>query len=564
MKFNLTDKDINLLKVVSQVAAGFSLIIALTMIFSLIQLKTIKPLDSPALLSLKEQYDKDPANSSLAAQVRAMDLMARKAYFSSRWQIETGSYLLIAGAVIFVFFQRLISDNEKIKPVLPGPKQEQSAQSEKIRKYLLFTASVISVAAIAASFILRSELPDPLRKSLLTGDSERKGNNTAPEPDKTNFPFFRGQDSRGIAGGSGYPVEWDGPTNKNIGWKIKLPKAGKSSPVIWDDKIFVTGAEGNQCDVYCIDKKSGSILWTGSANSIPGEPSELPKMDREAGLAVSTAATNGNVVCAIFANGDLICFDMEGKQKWAKNIGVPESSYGYSSSLLIFDNLLLVQYDSNAKISLIGFDLDTGDQKWETLRKGRTVWSSPVLAYFGGTPQVVLNGNPAVSSFDALTGKQLWSIECMSGDVAPSVAVNSTMAYAVTDYAKLTAIKPGTGASIAWEDNTFTPDVSSPVATDDYLFLSTGNGDVACYNAEKGDTLWTHYFQDQFYASPIVADEKVYLLDRSGVMHIVDAGSVFKPIAESALGEAADCTPAFSEKKIYIRGRKNLYCIAKD
>ena len=399
MKFNLSDKDINILKVVSQVSGGFSLIVALTMIFSLIQLYTIKPLDSPALLSVKEQYDKDPANPSLAAQVRAMDLMARKAYFSSRWQVETGSYLLLAGAIIFILCQRLISENEKIKPVLPGAKPQISAQSEKIRKYLLITASVISVAAIGASFILRSQLPDLSSRSSVAGESGKSGSSKAPKPDKTNFPFFRGQDSRGIAGGSGYPTEWDGNTGKNIEWKIQLPAEGKSSPVIWDNKIFVTGAEGNKGDIYCIDKKSGSLLWTGSAINIPGESSELPKMDREAGLAVSTAATNGKVVCAIFANGNLICLDMDGKQIWAKNIGVPESSYGYSSSLLIYDNLLLVQYDSNTKISLIGFDLNTGDQKWETIRQGRTVWSSPVLAYFGGTAQVVLNGNPCCQQF---------------------------------------------------------------------------------------------------------------------------------------------------------------------
>jgi outer membrane protein assembly factor BamB len=564
MKFNLSDKDISIIRVVSQVAGGFSLIVALTMIFSLVQLKTIKPLDSPALLSLKEQYDRDPGSSELAAQVRAMDLMARKAYFTSRWQVETGSYLLLAGALIFILCQRIISENEKIKPLIPGPKSDTSARSEKIKRYLLATASFISVAAIAASFILRSELPDPSGRKVTTGDSGRKSSGTAPKPDKTNFPFFRGQDSRGIAGGSGYPTQWDGPGGMNIGWRTELPGEGKSSPVIWDEKIFLTGVDNDVCHVYCIDKESGSILWTGTAANIAGEPSDVPDMDREAGMAVSTAATNGKVVCAIFANGNIICLDMDGNQKWAKNIGLPENIYGYSSSLLIYENLLLVQFDSNEKISLIGFDLDTGDQRWETLRQGRAVWSSPVLAYFGGAPQVVLNGNPSVCSFDAVTGKQLWTVECMSGDVAPSVAVNSTMTYAVTDYAKLTAIKSGSGASIAWEDNTFTPDVSSPVATDEFLFLSTGNGDVACYNTEKGDTLWTHYFQDQFYASPIIADEMVYLLDRSGVMHIVEAGSEFKLISEAALGETADCTPAFSDKKIYIRGSKNLYCIKKD
>ena len=287
-------------------------------------------------------------------------------------------------------------------------------------------------------------------------------------------------------------------------------------------------------------------------------------MDQEAGLAVSTAATNGKVVCAVFANGNLICFDMNGKQKWSKNIGVPESSYGYSSSLLIFENLLLVQFDSNVKLSISGFDLETGDQKWETLRTGHAVWSSPVLAYFDGKPQLIINGNPNVSSYDPSSGKELWTVECLTGDVAPSVAVNSTMAYAVTDYAKLAAIKPGTGASIVWQENTFTPDVSSPVATDKFLFVSTGNGDVACFNSAKGDTLWTHYFMDQFYASPIIADDMVYLLDRSGVMHIVKAKSEYQLVAESSLGERTDCTPAFSDKKIYIRGKKNLYCISKN
>jgi len=560
----LTEKDISVIKVVCQIAAGFTFIVALTMIFSLIQLKTINPLDNPVLLSVKDQYDKDPANAQKAEQVRAMDLLARKAYFSSRWQVETGSYLLLAGAVIFIFCQRLITVHEKLNPVLPGAKQDSSILLKKGRKSLLITASAISVTAIIASFILRTDLPGPSLQFGTSSEPEEKGKETAPKPDKSNFPFFRGQDSRGIAGGTGYPTDWNGVEGRNIYWKIQIPKPGKSSPVIWGDKIFLTGAQGMECEVYCIKKKTGDILWTGSASNIPGEPAVLPKMDRDAGLAVSTVATNGKEVCAIFANGNLICFDFDGNKKWAKNIGVPESSYGYSSSLIIYEDLLLVQFDSDVKISLIGFDIKTGTQKWETLRQGRAVWSSPVLAYFDGIPQLILNGNPLVSSYDLSTGKELWSVACMSGDVAPSVAVNSTMAYAVTDYAKLTAIKPGKVASKIWEDNTYTPDVSSPVATDDFLFISTGNGDVACYNSEKGDTLWTHYFMDQFYASPIIADNMVYLLDRSGVMHIVNAALKFQLVAESSLGEGADCTPAFSDKKIYIRGKKNLYCISKN
>lgn len=564
MKINITEKEISILKVISQISMGFALLVAMTMIFTFVQLKVVKPLDNPILLTVKEQFDRDPGGGEKAEQIRAMDLMARKAYFSSRWQVETGSYLLLAGIIIFVICQRIIADNEKPAPVLTETKPDAEKSRNRNRKFIVSSVSLIFILAVISSFLLRASLPDLSEKSKAVEAKASGGSGGTFKPDKTNWPSFRGQDSRGIAGGSDYPTEWDAASGKNIGWKIEIPGRGKSSPVVWDDKIFITGARDRICEVYCINKKDGKILWTGTASDITGEPAELPRTDPEAGLAVSTVTTNGKLVFAVFANGNLVCFDIDGNKKWAKNIGVPESSYGYSSSLLIHENTLLLQFDSDVKVSLIGFDTETGDQKWETLRKGHPVWSSPVLANFNGTPQLIINGNPSVSSFDPSSGKVLWEIECMSGDVAPSVAVNGSMAYAVTDYAKLVAIKPGNTPVINWEDNTFTPDVSSPVATDKYLFLSTGNGDAACYNAEKGDTAWTHYFQEPFYASPIIADEKVYYLDRGGKMHIVDANGTFKLIAESEIGEATDCSPAFSDKSIYIRGRKNLFCITKN
>src|SRR5450759_1141841 len=143
MKLKLTEKDISFLKVVSQVAGGFTLIVALTMIFSLVQLKTINPLDNPVLLSVKDQYDKDPSNAAKAEQVRAMDLMARKAYFSSRWQVVTGSYLLIAGVVIFIICQRMIAESEKLKPVVADTKPDSALIRGKNRKYLISAAAFI-------------------------------------------------------------------------------------------------------------------------------------------------------------------------------------------------------------------------------------------------------------------------------------------------------------------------------------------------------------------------------------------------------------------------------------
>jgi outer membrane protein assembly factor BamB len=566
----LEEKDLKIIRGISTGAGIFTLIVALTMLLSIIQLKSMDPLDNPAISSIKEEYDKDPESAIKAEQVRALDLMSRKAYFSSRRQVETGSYLLIAGAVIFILCQRLIAGSEKSVPSIPGERQDQVSGKVRYTKYLAGTVAVLTVAAIISSFMLRSNLPDLSGNNTAKAgktkdkkeDSNRKSDADNFKPDETNYPFFRGQDGRGIAGGSGYPVDWNGESGTNIKWKTKVPKNGKSSPVIWGDKIFVTGAEGTDCEVYCINKNTGEIEWSVSASGIPGEPEVEPETDFETGIAASTAATDGKSVCAIFGNGNLVCLDMEGNRKWAKNIGTPANVYGYSCSVIMYDGILIVQFDSNEKVSMMGFDTGSGDLKWETLRRGRASWASPVISTFNGEPQVIINGNPEVTAFNAVTGNELWSIEVLAGDVAPSLALNSKMVYAVTDYARLAAIKPGPGPTIVWEDNMFTSDVSSPVATENYLFIATGNGDVACYDAIAGDTLWTHYFMDQFYASPVIAEEKVYILDRSGVMHIVKAGPKFEIIAEPALGEPSDCTPAFSDKNIYLRSRNNIFCIS--
>jgi len=560
MKFS--EKEIRIFKGISLVSGVFTFVIAITMIFSLIQLKTINPLDSPSLQSIKEQFDRDPDNRDKAEQVRAIDLMARKAYFSSRWQVETGSYLLLAGAFVFVVFQRLVAGSEKPPRSLQPGKPDIDSERIRNRRYLVISAGAVTIIAVVSSFVLRTELPAPGRSSAITETTEPPVVLTGIEqPGDVNYPFFRGEGSRGIAGGAGFPTEWNGTEGRNIKWKIAVPKPGQNSPVIWGEKLFITGAVNGECEVYCINKNTGEILWTGSASGFPGASSAVPESDADAGMAVSTAAVSENEVCAIFGNGNIVCFDHDGELKWAKNIGVPESTYGYSSSLVIYDKLLLVQYDSQDKITLSGFELNTGEMKWETIRSGRPVNSSPVLATFNGQPQLLINGNPNVSSYDPVDGKELWSLPGVSGDVAPSLAVNSEMVYTATDYYKIIALKPGRNGSKVWEDNTFTPDVSSPVANEDYLYIATGYGDVACYNAETGDTLWSHYFEESFYASPVIGDNKVWMLDRSGIMHVVEAGSTLKILSSSPLGERSDCTPAFSEKKIYIRGRSNLYCI---
>jgi outer membrane protein assembly factor BamB len=563
MKFS--EKQVRIFKGISLVSGVFTVVIAITMLFSLIQLKIMDPINSPSLQSVKEQFDRDPDNKDKAEQVRAIDLMARKAYFSSRWQVETGSYLLLAGAFVFVLFQRLIAGSEKPAKSWRPDKPDIGLERSRNRRYLVVSAGAVTILAIISSFVLRKELPAPGRSSPVSENTVQSVVvSESYQPEEVNFPFFRGEGSRGIAGGTGYPTEWNGTAGNNIKWKTAVPKPGKNSPVIWGDKLFLTGAENANCEIYCINKKTGETIWTSSGSGFPGASSEAPESDSEAGMAVPTAAVSEKEVCAIFGNGNLVCFDHDGKLKWGKNIGVPRCTYGYSASLVIYDKLLLVQYDSQDKITLSGYELSSGELKWETIRSGRPVNSSPVLATLDGQPQLLINGNPNVSAFDPVSGKELWSLPGVSGDVAPSLAVNSKMVFAAQDYFNVIALKPGKAGATVWQDNTFTPDASSPVANDKFLFIATGSGDVACYDSEKGDTLWSHYFEEPFYSSPIIADDHVYLLDRAGVMHIVKAGSEFQLVATSPIGERTDCTPAFSEKTIFIRTKSNLYCISNN
>lgn len=609
----ISDTNRRLLRVTGYISGMFTLFVALTMIFGYIQLQTVKPLENPALVFLKDQYDKNPASIDLKEQVRSLDLMARRAYFTTRWQIETGTYLLLAGAALFAVCQQLLARSRKIRPGMPGEPTDIAGSKKISRLYLGISATIVIIAALLVSLSMRKMLPDPLpvedelisagisktavkpvqgavRETVtnetgelaevpvesgdlpvLEANTDKPATLPATPENLTasyhgngiNWPFLRGPGGRAAIEDTGYPVKWNGPAGTNILWKSKTPGKGYSSPVIWGDKLFVTGADDNGGGIYCYNKKTGALLWTGRAANIPGEPAEPPATSEDTGLAAPTAATNGNVVCAIFATGNLICLDMDGNTRWAKNIGVPENHYGHSSSLIIHQNILLVQYDHFRSKSLIGFDLNNGNKLWETPRKVAISWASPVLAVFDGVTQVILTSEPSVTSYDPSTGKELWSVNCMGGEVGPSIGVNSRYVFAANEFAKLVAIKPGPGAEIIWEDNQYLPEVSSPAATEEFVFIATSFGAVAAYNAATGNLAWDHDFDYGFYSSPILVGKNIYLTDQAGVTMIFKATGSFSLVAESPLGEKAVCTPAFSENRIYIRGEENIYCIGK-
>jgi outer membrane protein assembly factor BamB len=272
-------------------------------------------------------------------------------------------------------------------------------------------------------------------------------------------------------------------------------------------------------------------------------------------------AVDGNRVYAIFATGDVIAFDLEGNKVWGRNLGVPNNHYGHSSSLQVWDNKLVVQYDTNTKGRMLALNTSTGETIWDVTRPVHISWASPALIEVEGKIQVVTTADPYISGHDLETGAEIWKVEAMMGEVGPSVAYDDGLVYATQEYARTVGIKPEPGAAFIWEDDEYLSEASSPVAYDGLLWIATSYGVLVCYDAKTGTKQWEKEFNEGFYSSPMVADGKLYIIDMGGMMHIFKADRSGTLIGASPLGEGGFALPVFADGTLYLRGTEHLFCI---
>lgn len=374
------------------------------------------------------------------------------------------------------------------------------------------------------------------------------------------YPSFRGPNGLGISDRKSIPTSWNGAAGENVLWKIKIPLEGYNSPVIWGNQIFITGANKDKQSVYCYELNSGNLIWE---TDIPQASTGKIKPTEDTGFAAPTVSTDGRKVCAIFATGDISGLDMDGNKLWTKNLGTPDNHYGHSSSLLVWKDKLFVQFDTNKAGKVLALNTSSGETIWETPRSSKISWASPILADLGDHMELILSSSPQVAAYDPETGKELWSLDCLSGEIGPSPGFLDGVVFAANEYANLVAIKPGSPAQILWESNEYLPEVASPVAINGQLYIATSYGVIACFDTKTGEMIWEYEGDQGFYSSPIIADGKVYFMDMDGVMHIFSLDKTMKLIGTSELGERSVSTPAFADGKILIRGYEHLYCIGK-
>ena len=405
-----------------------------------------------------------------------------------------------------------------------------------------------------------------LSENELSGtDSEADAASDYPsiEEFRENWPGFRGPEGNGIVYQSGFPTEWDGASGKNIIWTTAIPKPGFNSPIIWQNRLYMAGADETSQVVYAFDIQDGALAWQTEIKDVPGSPVQPPRVTNDTGLAAPTMATNGKYLFVIFATGDMACLNFDGSVIWTKNLGPPDNHYGHASSLITWRNLVLVQYDNNTSRQLLALNDQNGSVVYTTVRDVQISWASPILVDTGDRMELILNSNPFVIAYNPQNGQELWRVACMEGEVAPSPAYDYSdgTVFAVNEFAVLAAIKLNGNPEISWTYEDDLSEVASPVAADGLLFVPTSFGVVSCFDNKNGDRYWYHEFEDGFYSSPIIVQNLVYLMDVKGIMQIFAAEKDFKLIHQSPLGEKAMTIPAFYNERIYIRGDENLYCI---
>ncbi|MEK6793679.1 MAG: PQQ-binding-like beta-propeller repeat protein, partial [Spirochaetota bacterium] len=371
-----------------------------------------------------------------------------------------------------------------------------------------------------------------------------------------HWPNFRGPYGQGNAYGATPVTSWDGKAGRNIRWKTPVALEGKSSPIVWGSKVFVTGSDGTKRALYCYNADTGTQLWQQSDTF----GAEVEASD-DTGYAASTPAVDGERVYAIYASGELIAVDMGGKKIWSRSFGVPENNYGYSSSLIVH-RYLFVQIDSEAGGVLYALDTASGKTVWSKQRKFGASWSSPIIVVSGGREAVVLTANPAVVAYSVADGSIVFSHACLSGEVAPSAGFSRGIIVAGAEFSALTAMSfPGGVKKWASEDDL--PNASSALASGQFVVTLNASGAANCYDIATGKKLWHQEFDAEFYASPVSAGGNVYCTANDGTAKTVKLGAEFAEAGSGSLGERSSSTPAIVGTRIFARGDKHLFCIGQ-
>ena len=421
----------------------------------------------------------------------------------------------------------------------------------------------------------------------------------------SNWPQFRGPSANGVGGGSP-PVEWNVESGRNMLWKAEIPGLGHSSPIIWGDRIFVTSAvseagdaamlkvglygdikpvegEGPQkFNVYCINRKTGEILWERTAAHGQPKIKRHPKSTH----ASPTPATDGKHLVVSFGSEGLFAYDLSGKLSWKKDLGVldsgyyvvPEAQWGFASSPVIHDGVVIVQADVQKNSFLAAFDVATGKELWRTPRNDVPTFGTPAVMPYTANgakgQQVVVNGWHHIGGYDFKTGKELWMLKGggdipvptpvlldgliivtnAHGSARPIYAIRTDAAGDITD----------DKSTIVWSIDRGGNYMETPLLDAGLGYFCYDNGILTVYQLATGEKLYQQRLgggTSGFTSSPVATADRLYITNEDGHSYVLAKGGEYKLLGENELGETVMASAAVSGDVLYIRGRKHLFAI---
>ncbi len=404
-----------------------------------------------------------------------------------------------------------------------------------------------------------------------------------------NWPGWRGPQGDGTSMERNIPTAWDASTNDGIAWKVAVPGSGHSSPIVWDDRIFVATCidATNERVLVCFDRRDGHTLWQATVIK-----SFLETKHKLNSFASGTPVTDGETVYVAFLETDgteapaknvgaprmltpgnmvVAAYGMDGNQRWITRPSPFSSAHGFCSSPVIYQNLLIVNGDHDGDSNIIALDRKTGEVVWKFPRTEQTrSYCTPIIRDIAGKTQMVLSGSKQVVSLDPMTGRQHWMVSGPTEQFVASMVFDGEKFYLSAGFPDhfVMAIRPDgqgdvTNSHVAWSSTEAKCYVPSPVLAGDFLFVADDRGTVNCFETKSGTRLWHDRLGGHYSASLVTANGLVYCTSDDGDVRIIKPDQTLNIVATNKLGESSFASPAISQGQIFIRGETHLFAIGK-
>lgn len=387
-----------------------------------------------------------------------------------------------------------------------------------------------------------------------------------------NWPGWRGPDRSGVSPEKELPTRWS--DIENVTWKVDLPGSGIASPIVWDDRIFITESDGHRLGnlhVICLARETGRDLWHqqfwGTAPTLYHQ--------QKSSMATPVPVTDGKHVFAFFGTGDVLCLTMEGELVWHRSLaneyGPFENRFAASSSPLLHDDLLIVQCDHYGASYLVAIDTKTGADRWKVDRPECWLsWSSPQLIRDekSGRFELLALGSHKLDAFDPKAGSLLWTVRGMSRECIPTPVFGDGLIYAVSGPKYPTfAIRPGgsgdvTEKNVAWTNPRGGPFVPSGIFVAGQYYMVDDSGIATCIRGSDGKTLWQKRLPGRYTASPVAGGGNIYFCNEDGMTVAIKSGEPkYQEVGRSSISEPIFASPAISQGSLFIRSAQKLYRI---